>query len=187
MLTAALNHLLEAEPALRVRLAPFAGETLDLHAPPLPALRLAIGEGGRLGPAPADAVPSLSVTLGPGALAAAARGEEHFLREVEITGNARLATEVMFLFRHLRWDAEEDLSRLIGDVAAHRVAGFARELAALHGEAARRIAEGFMEYALEERPILVSRPAMQAVAGATARLRDDLERLEKRIQRLEAA
>lgn len=185
MLIAALNHLLEADPALRERLAPFAGEVLDLRAPPLPTLRLAIAEGGRLAPAPSDAEPSLTITLGPGALAAAARSEDHVLREVEISGNARLATAVMFLFRHLRWDAEEDLSRLIGDAAAHRVAGAARGFAALHVEAARRIAEGFVEYALEEKPILVSRPGMEALAGATARLRDDLERLEKRLQRLE--
>ncbi len=187
MLNAALNHLLEAEPRLRVRLAPFAGEVLELRAAPLPALQLAVAEGGRLAPAPPGAASSLTITLAPGALAAALKGEEHFLRSVEISGNAQLATEVMFLFRHLRWDAEEDLSRLVGDVAAHRVAGLARELAALHREAARRIGEGLVEYALDERPLLVSRGRMQALAADSARLRDDLERLEKRIERLEAA
>lgn len=187
MLSAALNHLLEAEPALRARLAPFAGEVLELRDSPLPALRLAVAEGGRLAPAPLSAAPSLTVTLAPGALAAALKGEEHLLRSVEISGNARLASEVMFLLRHLRWDAEEDLSRLIGDVAAHRVVGLARELAILHREAASRIAEALVEYALEERPILVSRRGMEALALQTARLRDDLERLEKRLRRLEAA
>ena len=187
MLTAALNHLLEAEPALRARLAPFAGETLELRVAPLLPIQLSVAEGGRLEPASPDAASSLVITLAPGALAAALKGEEHFLRSVEISGNAQLAAEVMFLFRHLRWDAEEDLSRLMGDVAAHRVVGLARELAALHREAASRIAQGLVEYALEEKPLLVSRAGMQGFAGATARLRDDLERLEKRLERLERA
>ena len=187
MLSAALNHLLEAEPRLRARLAPFAGEVLELRAALLPPLQLAVADGGRLAPAPSGATPSLTITLAPGALAAALKGEEHLLRSVEISGNAQLATEVMFLLRHLRWDAEEDISRVIGDVAAHRVVGLARELAALHREAASRIAEGLIEYAVEEKPLLVSRPALQGLAEGGARLRDALERLEKRIERLERA
>jgi len=186
VLPRALNHLLDSDPALGARLAPFPGEVLELRAPPLPPLCLAIAAGGRVQPAPAGTPATLTVTLGSGALAAAAKGEDHFLRQVEVSGNARLAAEVMFLFRHLRWDAEEDLSRLVGDAAAHRLAGAARGIAALHAEAARRLAEGFMEYALEERPILVPRRGMEALASATARLRDDLERLEQRIRRLEA-
>lgn len=185
VLPRALNHLLDSDPALGSRLAPFAGEVLELRAPPLPPLCLAVAPGGRIEPAPEGAVASLMVALGPGALAAAVKGEDHFLRQVEVSGNARLAAEVMFLFRHLRWDAEEDLSRLLGDVAAHRLAGAARAFAALHAEGARRIAEGVMEYALEERPILVSRPRMEVLAGAAARLRDDVDRLEHRIRRLE--
>lgn len=186
VLTRALNHLLDSDPALGARLAPFPGEVLELRAAPLPPLCLAIAAGGRFHPAPAGTPATLAVALGPGALAGAVRGEDHFLREVEVSGNARLAAEVMFLFRHLRWDAEEDLSRLVGDAAAHRLAGAARGIGALHVEAARRVAEGILEYALEERPILVPRRGMEALASATARLRDDLERLEQRIRRLEA-
>ena len=43
-----LNRLLDAEPWARERLAPFAGETLELRAPPLPALRLAFSRGERV-------------------------------------------------------------------------------------------------------------------------------------------
>ncbi len=186
VVTRALNHLLESDPALGARLEPFPGEILELRAPPLPPLCLAIAAGGRFQSAPTGTAASLTIALGSGALAAAVKGEDHFLRQVEVSGNARLAAEVMFLFRHLRWDAEEDLSRLVGDVAAHRLAGAARGIAGLHVEAARRVAEGLMAYALEERPILVSRRGMAPLAAATARLRDDLERLEQRIRRQEA-
>lgn len=184
-LVAALNYLLESEPWARARLAPFAGETLELRAPPLPALRFTIAADGRLAAAAdAGAAASLVITLGPELLEAAVRGGEHLLRAVDVAGNAGLAAEVMFLLRHLRWDVEEDLSRLIGDAAAHRLAGMAREAAAWHADAARRLAEGFVEYAAEEKGILVTRGELEGVATAHARLRDGLERLAKRIERL---
>ena len=90
----ALNRLLEAEPWARERLAPFAGETVELRAPYLPAVRFAIVEGGRLAP---GGEPSLRIALRAGALGALARGEDHFMREVDIEGNARLAQEVLHL------------------------------------------------------------------------------------------
>jgi ubiquinone biosynthesis protein UbiJ len=177
----ALNRLLDKESWARERLAPFAGETVELRAPPLPALRFAIGEGGRLAP---GGEPSLVVTLRPESLPAAARGEEHFMRTVVIEGNARLAQEVMHLARHLRWDFEEDLSRLFGDAVAHAMAGALRDFVAWQRDAARRIAESFVEYAREEARLLAPRAAHDAFAGEVARLRDALERLENRIERL---
>ena len=181
-LVAALNRLLEAEPWARERLSPFAGETVELRAPPLPALRFSVLEGGRVAPGGA---PGLAITLKPESLAALARGEEHFMRTVDIDGNARLAQEVLHLARHLRWDAEEDLARLVGDAAAHRLAGLARDFAAWHLDAARRLAEGFMEYAQEEARLLAPRAGQAELRAGVARLRDALERLEKRIERLE--
>jgi len=182
-LAAALNHLLEAEAWARERLAPFAGETLELRASSLPPLRFTVRADGRLEPALPEAVAALTVSFGPGALAAAMQGEEYLLRAVEVSGNARLATEVMFLFRHLRWDAEEDAARLIGDVAAHRLAGLVRSAAAWHAEAARRIAESLVEYAADEARILIRRADLADLGRDSARLRDGLERLEKRLER----
>ena len=183
---AGLNHLLESESWARERLAPFAGEVLELRAPPLPALRLAVAADGRIAPAAPEAASGLVITASPGALGAAAQGEEQLLRALDVAGNARLATEVMFLFRHLRWDAEEELSKWVGDVAAHRLAGLARGAAAWHADAARRIAGSLVEYAAEEKRLLVRRAEVGELAAAQARLRDALERLEKRVARIGA-
>ncbi len=187
----ALNHLLDAEPWARERLAPFAGETLEMRAPPLPRLRFRVTADGRLTTnsisAGLSVEPALTITIGPGTLAAAARSEDHLLRSIEVAGNARLASEVMFLARHLRWEVEEDVAKLVGDAVAHRLVGLARGLAARHADAARRIAEGLVEYAVEERRVLVTRGELEDIAAAQARLRDGLERLEKRIERLAGA
>ena len=178
----ALNHLLRSEPWARERLVPFAGEAVELAAPPLPALRFTIGPEGLLDAGGGE--PDLSLKIRPSVLAGLARGEEHALRAVDVSGNARLASEVMLLARHLRWDFEEDLSRLLGDVAAHRVAGALRDFASWHADAARRLAAALADYATDEQPLLLRRGQLTALAADVACLRDALERLHKRVERL---
>ena len=178
----ALNHLLRSEPWARERLVPFAGEVVELAAPPLPALRFTIGPEGLLDAGGGE--PGLSLKIRPSVLPGLARGEEHALRAVDVSGNGRLASEVMLLARHLRWDFEEDLSRLLGDVAAHRVAGALRDFAAWHADVARRLAAALGDYATDEQPLLLRRGELATLAADLAQLRDALERLVKRIGRL---
>jgi ubiquinone biosynthesis protein UbiJ len=180
----ALNGLLQSEPWARERLLPFASEILELRAPPLPKLRFTITADGGLDATAGAGEASLVLTLRPGALAAVVKGEDQLLRAIDVAGNAKLAAEVMFLARHLRWDAEEEAAKLVGDAAAHRLAALARGAAAWHADAARRIAGSFVEYAVEEKALLVKRAALEEIAAAQARLRDGLERLEKRVERL---
>ena len=40
---------------------------------------------------------------------------------IRIEGDVQLAAEVNWLIDHVRWDVEEDLSRIIGDAPAHMV------------------------------------------------------------------
>jgi ubiquinone biosynthesis protein UbiJ len=177
-----LNRLLAAEPWARERLAPYAGETLELRAPPLPALRFSILPGGTV--RAGDAEPGLLMTFKPELFAALVRGEEHALRAVDVEGNARLAAEVLVLARHLRWDVEEDLSRVVGDAAAHRLAEAGRAFAGWHLDAAARLAAAFADYATEERRLLVRRADLDALADSLGALRDSIARLDKRIERL---
>jgi ubiquinone biosynthesis accessory factor UbiJ len=182
-----LNHLLDAEPAARERLAPFAGEVIEVRAPPLPALAFTILPGGRMeaGGSPSDEQPALVMRLKPELLSALGKGEEHLMRAVEVTGNPQLAAEVMWLLRHMRAAlpeiAEEDLSRVFGDVVAHRMAQGARDFLAWQADAAGRLAGAFSDYATEEARLLVGRAEHDAFAAAVSRLRDAVERLEKRI------
>jgi ubiquinone biosynthesis accessory factor UbiJ len=47
---------------------------------------------------------------------------------VDIRGDVQLAAEVAWLVDNLRWDLEEDLSRLVGDGPAHALARLGRTL-----------------------------------------------------------
>ncbi len=183
---AALNHVLRNEAWARERLSPFAGETVEVRAAYLPALRFRIEPDGTVSAAPGAAA-GLIVLVKGDAAAAALKGEDHLLRAVEVTGNAKLADAVMGLVRHLRWDFEEDLSRVLGDVAAHRVADGLRGLAAWAPEAARRLSDSFAAYATDEAKLLLGRHELEDFAAEVASLRDAVERLDARLRRRASA
>jgi ubiquinone biosynthesis protein UbiJ len=183
MLEHPLNHLLAGEAWARDALKPFAGQIVEIRPAPLPPLRLVVREDGLLDRAP-DGEPALVITLKPEAPAAFLRGKEHFLHAVEVSGNAKFADAVMLLARDLRWDFEEDLSRVVGDIAAHRIAGAVRDFAAWQGDAGRRVVESLADYFTVESGLLARRAELESFAAAAARLRDDLERLEQRVRRL---
>jgi ubiquinone biosynthesis protein UbiJ len=62
---------------------------------------------------------------------------------VQIEGDVQLAAEVAWLADNLRWDIEEDLARVLGDVPAHALAQAARRvLQALRPLLARAVPPG---------------------------------------------
>ena len=71
-----------------------------------------------------DPLPKLSFDELSRDLRLAARDETAF-RDVQMTGDADFAAEIAFLAKNLKWDVEEDLSKVMGDAAAHRAVGAA--------------------------------------------------------------
>lgn len=181
-----LNHLLAQDDAARARLAPFAGKSLEFRCPPFPPLALRIAEGGLVerAAAPDTDTHDLLVTLQSGALPLLAMRDPRALSDVRIAGNAELAATVQALFRELRWDPEEDLSRVVGDAAAHQIARGARAFADANRDAALRLGQNLAEYWTEENPLLARPADVAAFCADVDRLRDDVARLEKRIELL---
>ena len=184
---AGLNHLLSQQPLAAERLRPFAGQAVEIRCPPFPDLRLTILESGLLGRAQGETASALVVKLKPGALPLLLTRDEAARGQIEIEGPADLAGAVDALFRNLAWDIEEDLSKMFGDVVAHRLASGGKALAAWQREAALRLAENLAEYWVEEQPLLVRPHDAGKFSREVEALRDETARLEKRIERLESS
>jgi ubiquinone biosynthesis protein UbiJ len=84
------------------------------------AMKLIATPAGLLDRAPNEARPDLVLALteeSPSALVQVVmRGDRPAVR---IEGDVQLAAEVNWLVDHVRWDIEEDLSRVLGDAPAH--------------------------------------------------------------------
>jgi ubiquinone biosynthesis protein UbiJ len=99
-----------------------------------------------------------------------------------ITGDAELAQKFRELAQLLRPDLEEELALAIGDVPAHRIARFSRGLAAWGWRAADTAVRNVAEYLAHERGDLVSQPEGRQLLEGIDVLRDDVERLEVRLE-----
>ncbi len=182
-LLAAINHLLGQASWAREKLAPFAGHAALIKLPPFEAAFL-IDADGCLAVPVATAELEVSISLPAATPLLALQGKDEVMRAARIEGSAEFAETLGFVIRNLRWDAEEDLSGLVGDIAAHRIVGGAREFAAWQQQAARNFAENLAEYFTEEQPLIARRVAIAEFSADIDRLRDDLARLEKRVARL---
>jgi len=181
--TAFINHLLRGASWARDELRRFAGKTARFEVMPL-ALSLTVLESGEVAPAAAAAAaaPAVTIRFTPGLLLRFAVRDETAWREVGIAGDTDFASAINHLVRNLRWDAEEDLSRAFGDIAAHRMAESGRTFRRWGEQALLNTGRSFAEYWTEERPLIASAHDLDDFNRAVDELRDDVARLEKRIE-----
>jgi ubiquinone biosynthesis accessory factor UbiJ len=102
-----------------------------------------------------------------------------------ISGDAEIASRYRELFALARPDLEEELSRHIGDVPAHRLAQAARGAVAWARKARRTASENLAEYLQEESGDLVNDTELQEFLHGVDRLRETADRVEARLARLE--
>jgi len=179
-----INKLTGAAPLSRERLGKFAGRTAVFHVGPFDAT-FTVQTTGEVLPAVGGAAKDLEVRFSPFLLPRLAARDETAFRDVQMTGDADFAAEIAFLAKNLRWDVEEDLSKVMGDAAAHRAVGAATAAAGWGKDAAERLAASAAEYFTEESPLIASRVKVAGFVDEVSLLRDAVERLEKRIERLE--
>jgi ubiquinone biosynthesis protein UbiJ len=181
----ALNHLLAAQSWATARLLPHAGDVIRLELPPV-LVELAVTAEGLFEPA-SGREPAVTITVPASSLPRLLARDMQARRAVTVTGNVGLAADLEYLFANLRWDAEADLSRVVGDIAAHRIGRAARAAADVPREVARSIARSSRQFLIEEQPVLARPDEVSAFIDEVDHLRDDAERLEARLARLEAA
>ncbi len=197
-----LNRNLAGSPRARELVAQLAGRSVDVEvrttsyavrlASDGTALRLAkrapppaMPDAGSAATAAADAVVAGTPLA---LLALAGRSPETPIQKGEVTidGETDVAQRFRELGLLLRPDIEEELSRLIGDVAAHRIASFARGVFDWGRSAGETTLRNVAEYISHERGDVVSRPEADSFIGGVEALRDRVARLEARLAYLEA-
>lgn len=153
LILGALNHLLGQAGWARRQLGGFTGRRARFVMPPW-QLAFRIGERGRLELADDQGV-DVTVTLPADTPLVALQGIDRAMAAAHVTGNAEFATALSFVLKNLRWDVEEDLSKLVGDIAAHRMVGVSSRLTLWQKQAARNFAETLAEYLGEESDLLI--------------------------------
>ena len=176
---AVLNGMLGREQWAREKLAPFAGRAVRIEAPPF-GMQWAVVEGGTLAPS-SEGDPSVTIGLALSSLPFALLDPPAAARDVRLQGDAEFAQALSFVLQNLRPEPEEELSRFVGDAAAMRIVGFVRLSASHWRQLAERMLDNAANYVVTENPMVVARDEVASFVQDVARLRDDVARLEKRI------
>lgn len=185
----ALNHVLRQQAWARDRLRPHAGRSVrmvvKLPFGPVSADSRIAADGTLELAAAADA-PTVTLTLEPRlstALAALRDGAKGLSGGLHVEGDVMVAAAVGEVAQFLRWDAEEDLSHLVGDRLAHRVGETLRQGVAQSRVAAERASSGVRQFLVDDGRQLVERSELQALGASLEALDRRLTALEGRVLR----
>ena len=108
-----------------------------------------------------------------------------FSGELAISGDVELGHRFQRVLEGLDIDWEEQLSRVVGDVAAHAIGNVVRDARAWGRQAGSTFGQDVAEYFIHERRDLPARPAVESFLQAVDTLRADVDRLTQRIARLQ--
>lgn len=185
----ALNRCFGLDPETMPRLATLTGKVIAVELRGLGiTLYMAPHNGGvqllQDYEGTADAV--LSGT--PISLARVGFGEERgllFAGEVEIRGDVTLGQRFEAILREIDIDWEEQIARIVGDVPAHQVGNMIRETVNWGVKSMDSLGRDVTEYLQEESRYLPQKDEVNKFLAAVDILRNDAERLEARIRRLQ--
>lgn len=183
-LETALNLAVRLDPDVRSRLAALEGAVIALEPVGLGlTLYLLPGASGIRVVDRYDGEPSVRIQGAPLALARQWRGQRP-AGDIVIEGDAAVGREFQTALARLDIDWEEQLSRLVGDAAAHQTGRFWRELQAWSRRTGDVLRRDGREYLQHELRVLPPRPAVEQFLSAVDTLREDVDRLAARIERL---
>ena len=103
---------------------------------------------------------------------------------MQITGDLELGQRFQKILKNIDIDWEEFLSRYVGDVVAHRIGHVARQFRNWSRHVGQTLRQEFAEVMTEELQVAARPEAVKSFMDRVDRVRADVDRLEKRIQKM---
>ena len=178
-----LKHVLNGSHAAKVQLAAHSGKVICVHAPLGPIL-VEVTPSGLLELYSGDSKPSLSIHFSPDVVLNWIKDNEVGWKGVKIEGDAHFASDLSKIVNAVDWDYEEDLSRIFGDVIAHRLGKLFRSFKDWLRHAHQSMKSSVGDYLTEESELLATQDLVGEFNSDVDHLNDAVERLEARIRAL---
>ena len=181
--TRALQHIIAQNSWANAMLQPFSGQSVAFN---LAAVRtdLVILEDGSLALAGETNVADARIHIPLALLLRLLAKDEAAKLQIRIEGDTHLAAELGKVLSNLRWDYSDDLSKLIGDIPAHKIDQFGRHAASSVQNTGINLAYMLSEYWQEEEPLIAKQRHVEQFNTDVDTLRADVERFEKRLTKL---
>lgn len=181
--TQLLQHLIAQNSWANNLLQPYAGKSVKFNIALLHTT-LVILENGSLAIAGETNFPDATITISPSLLLRLVAKDEAAKLQIKIEGDTDLATALAKALSYMRWDYEDDLSKVVGDVPAYKISELGRHTASAMKETSANITDMLSEYWQEEKPMIAKKRHIEQFNTDVDTLRADVERLEKRLNKL---
>lgn len=181
-----LQHLMQQNHWTAPLLQPYANQTirLDFKVAQIP---LTILQNGELAVAADSASADVTIHLPPSLVMRLLRKDPLASNLVKIDGDTALGIEVGKILSAIRWDVEDDLSKVVGDIAAYQVVQLGQHRLKRLQDNAKNLGEMLVEYWQEEQPLIAKKSGIEQFNQAVDQLREDTDRLQQRMEKLLAA
>jgi ubiquinone biosynthesis protein UbiJ len=183
LITRFLQHLTSQNEWSRPHLQPFAGKVVQFDFV-LAKANLLILEDGSLALSGETASPEANIHVPPSLALRLLAGDENAKMHIKIDGDTHLATEISKVLQHMRWDIEEDISKVVGDIAAYKIGEVSKKTFAEARQQSINAAEMLSEYWQEEKNILAKKRHVEQFNADVDTLNSDVARFEKRLAKL---
>lgn len=178
-----LQHLTRQNNWSRKYLVEFTGKVVQFNIA-FTKINLLILEDGSLGVATDYAEADATIHIPPSLALRLIAKDEAAKMLIKIEGDSHLATELGKVLQLMRWDAEEDLSKVIGDTPANKAASSSKKALLSAREQSINIVGMLSEYWQEEKPILAKKWRVEQLITEIDTLNSDTARFEKKLEKL---
>ena len=178
-----LQHLLTQNSWANAILQPYAGKAVQFDIASIKANIIILEDGG-LAIAGETNIADATICISASLLLRLIAQDEAAKVQIVISGDTHLATEFAKVLSSMRWDYEDDLSKLVGDVSALKISQFGRDAATGIKRNSIQLAEMLSEYWQEEKPLIAKNRLVEKFNTEVDTLRADVARFEKRLTKL---
>ena len=185
LITRFLQHVIDQNQWAKLHLLPFAGKTIGFDFV-LAKANLRILEDGSFSLGEKNDALEANIHAPPSLLLRILAGDEAAKMQFKVTGDTQMAAEISKVLQNIRWDFEDDLSKLTGDIAANKTVSFAKKAVATAKQQGKDAAEMLSEFWQEEKLILAKKWQVEQFNSNVDTLKSDAARFEKRLQKLRA-
>ncbi len=186
IVTTVLNRLADRTVWTRQQLRSHTGKSVCFRVESLIDVNIVIGPDGYFDPVTSRGTADMTLNIPPGLLPRLAANDVHAFREIAVSGDPGLAEILLYMGKALHDEVEEDLSALIGDILARRIALTGQGLAQWHMESVRNISQALARFLTEEQPTIASKTQLHRLTSEVNSLQQHILRLEERILTLAA-
>lgn len=177
-----INHLIQQNPEHQTELAAFAGKVLTINIAGLKLTGEITGEGF-LSAAQQEA--DTEITFHNSALQKILQSRQPGVGDISLDGDLILGMSVLPVLGSLRYRASDDLIRIFGESLAGSIGSRAADIGSGIKKIGRSIAEQISEFSREPESPVIDTATLAAWMEEVDRLRDDVARLNERLDRLE--